>query len=308
MTASALRAALEDGPLLLPGAPDALTARILEDTGFSAVYATGAGLANAAYGWPDLGLLGMSEVVDHAGRIADAVEVPVVVDADTGYGGPLNVARTVRALERHGAAGIQIEDQVSPKRCGHFAGTEVVDEAEMTGRITAAARARTNPETVLVGRTDATGSLGLDAAIARGRLLAQAGADVVFVEAPRTVDALARIPAEIDAPTLVNVVEGGATPQLPLREYADLGFAVVLYANTAMRLAAEAVRRGAAGLLRDGDSMGLSGHILPWEERQRLVRRDQHEALAEALQREPGETASPGGPPWSADDEEARTR
>ena len=308
MSGSALRAALGDGPLLLPGAPDALTARILEDTGFRAVYATGAGLANAAYGWPDLGLLGMSEVVEHAGRIADAVDVPVVVDADTGYGGPLNVARTVRALERHGASGIQIEDQVSPKRCGHFAGTEVVDEDELTGRITAAARARRDPDTVLIGRTDATGSLGLDAAIARGRLLAQAGADVVFVEAPRTVDDLARIPAEIDAPTLVNVVEGGATPQLPLHEYADLGFAVVLYANTAMRLAAEAVRRGAVRLLRDGDSLGLADRILPWDERQRLVRRDEYEALAARLQREPGETGSPGGPQRSTDDEEARTR
>lgn len=306
MTGSALRASLGNGPLLLPGASDALTARILEDTGFAAVYATGAGLANSAYGWPDLGMLGMSEVVGHAGRIADAVDVPVVVDADTGYGGPLNVARTVRELERHGVAGIQIEDQVSPKRCGHFAGTEVVDETEMVGRITAAARARRNPETVLIGRTDAIGSLGLDTAIARGRLLAGAGADVVFVEAPRTVGDLARIPAEIDAPTLVNVVEGGATPQLPLQEYADLGFAVVLYANTAMRLAAEAVRQGARRLLRDGDSTSLTDRILPWDERQRLVRRDEHQALAERLQS--GDDASPGGPQRSAHDEEARTR
>lgn len=306
MTGSALRASLGNGPLLLPGASDALTARILEDIGFAAVYATGAGLANSAYGWPDLGMLGMSEVVEHAGRIADAVDVPVVVDADTGYGGPLNVARTVRELERHGVAGIQIEDQVSPKRCGHFAGTEVVDETEMVGRITAAARARRNPETVLIGRTDATGSLGLDTAIARGRLLAGAGADVVFVEAPRTVGDLARIPAEIDAPTLVNVVEGGATPQLPLQEYADLGFAVVLYANTAMRLAAEAVRQGARRLLRDGDSTSLTDRILPWDERQRLVRRDEHQALAERLQS--GDDASPGGPQRSAHDEEARTR
>lgn len=303
-----LRAALDDGPLLLPGAADALTARVLEEAGFRAVYATGAGFANAAYGWPDLGLIGMSELVQHAGRIADAVDIPVVVDADTGYGGPLNVARTVRELERHGAAGIQIEDQVSPKRCGHFAGTEVVDETEMIGRVTAAVRARDDAETVVIGRTDATATLGLDTAIARGRMLAHAGADVVFVEAPRTVDDLARIPAEIDAPTLVNVVEGGATPQLPLRQYAEMGFAVVLYANTAMRLATEAVRAGMAELLAGGDSLGLAERILPWEERQRLVRRDEHDALAARLQNRPGETSTPGGPAGPAHDEEAKSR
>ncbi|MGH3358544.1 MAG: isocitrate lyase/PEP mutase family protein [Nocardioidaceae bacterium] len=306
MTATALRTAIADLPLLLPGAADALTARILEDTGFAAVYATGAGFANAAYAWPDLGLLGMSEVVEHAGAMAAAVDIPVVVDADTGYGGPLNVARTVRALERHGVAGVQIEDQVSPKRCGHFAGTEVVDEAELVGRITAAVRARENSGTVVIGRTDATATLGLDTAIARGRMLADAGADVVFVEAPRTVDDLARIPAEIDAPTLVNVVEGGATPQLPLQEYADMGFSVVLYANTAMRLAAQAVRTGAAVLRRDGDSLRLADRILPWEERQRLVRRDEHEELAAQLELQSGETRSPDGSP--VHHEEARSR
>lgn len=279
-----LRTAVTDRPLLvLPGAADPLTARVLADTGFGAVYATGAGIANVAFGWPDLGLLGMSEVVAQVGRIAEAAEVPVLADADTGYGGPLNVARTVRELERAGVAGIQIEDQVSPKRCGHFAGTEVVDEEEMLARIRTALTARQESSTVVVGRTDATATLGLDAAIHRGRLLVDAGVDLVFVEAPTRVEDLARIPAEIDAPTLVNVVEGGRTPQLPREDYEAMGFAVALYANTAMRLALQAVRTGAAELLRTGDSLGLTEAILPWEERQRLVRTAEFDQLAAAL-------------------------
>lgn len=271
-------------PLLLPGAGDALTARILQDTGFPAIYATGAGIANLHYAWPDLGLLDMSEVVSEATRIADAVDVPVVVDADTGYGGPLNVARTVREIERAGAAGIQIEDQMSPKRCGHFTGTEVVDQTELVARMRTAVRSRTDDSTVIVGRTDATASLGIDEAIQRGQMLADCGADVVFVEAPREVDELARIPAEIDCRTLVNVVEGSRTPQLSLPEYAAMGFAVVLYANTALRLAAEAVRTGAAELWRQGDSRTRSSRVLAWEERQRIVRTDEHQNFVAQLE------------------------
>lgn len=281
-----LRDALSGGELLLlPGAYDGLSARILADNGFDAVYATGAGMVNAGWAWPDVGLLGMSEVVDAARRVVGgAGDVPVLVDADTGYGGPLNVARTVRELELAGAAGVQIEDQVAPKRCGHFAGTEVVDEAEMLGRVRAALNARQDPATVVVARTDATATLGLDEAIRRGRLLAEAGADVVFVEAPRTVEELARIPAEVPAPTLVNVVEGGRTPTFPAAEYARMGFAVALYANTALRLAAQAVQAGTRVLRRDGGSEALGDQVLPWDERQRLVRRNEHDELAARLQ------------------------
>ena len=300
-----LRDALSGGELLLlPGAYDGLSARILADNGFDAVYATGAGMVNAGWAWPDVGLLGMSEVVAAAGRVVGgAGDVPVVVDADTGYGGPLNVARTVRELERAGAAGIQIEDQVAPKRCGHFTGTEVVDTEEMLGRLRSAQRARQDPSTVLVARTDATASLGLDEAIRRGRLLADAGADVVFVEAPRTVDELARIPLEIPAPTLVNVVEGGHTPQLPASGYSDMGFRVALYANTALRLAAQAVQSGTRLLRRDVSSHRLENQVLSWAERQRLVRRDEYDAWAARLQA--GDTEN--GPPGSVDEQEAGT-
>ena len=292
-----------EAPLLLPGAADALTARILQQAGFAAVYASGAGLANSSYAWPDLGLLGMSEVVDHVGRICQAVDVPVIADADTGFGGALNVARTVRALEDAGAAGVQIEDQVSPKRCGHFAGVAVVDDEEMLRRVRAALRSRQDPDTVVVGRTDAVATLGLDAAIRRARMLAEAGVDVVFVEAPTALQALARIPLEVPAPTLVNVVEGGRTPQLPLAAYAEMGFAVVLYANTAMRLAAHAVRQGAMELRRHGDSSGLTDRLLSWDDRQQLVRRDEYEEFAARL--ETADTTS--GPLGSADVQEARS-
>lgn len=290
MTAARLRDLVEAPRLLLlPGAADALTARVLEESGFDAVYATGAGIANAGHAWPDLGLLGMSEVTDAVRRIADATELPVVADADTGFGGPLNVARTVRELERSGAVGVQIEDQLAPKRCGHFAGKAVVDEEEMLARLRAAMRSRQDPATVIVARTDAADVLGIDAAIDRGRRCADAGADVVFVESPQTVEDLARIPAEVPAPTLVNVVEGGRTPQLPADDYESMGFAVALYANTALRLAVLAVREGMDELRRTGTSAGLTNRLLPWEDRQRLVRRDEHETFAATLVASPAE-------------------
>ncbi len=281
--------------LVLPGATSALTARVLEQTGFPAVYATGAGIVNDSRALPDLGLLGMSEVAEHVRWISEAVGVPVLADADTGFGGPLNVARTVREFERAGAAGIQIEDQQAPKRCGHFDGRSVVDETEMVGRVRAALAARDDSSTVVVARTDAAGVLGFEEALRRGRLLADAGADIVFVESPSTVEELERIPKEVGAPTLVNVVEGGRTPQLSAAEYQDMGFAVALFANTAMRLAVHAVRRGMAELQRTGSSAGLAASMVSWEDRQSLVRTQAHDDLAAQLVAARGDTV--GGPP-----------
>src|SRR3954447_25885978 len=174
--------------LVAPGAADALTARIIEGAGFEAVYLTGAGLANASFGLPDLGLITLTEVTAQVQRIADAISVPLIVDADTGYGGALNVVRTVRELERAGAAAIQLEDQVSPKRCGHFEGKDVVPTAEMVQKIAAGVYARQDPDLVIVARTDARAVEGFDAAIERSRAYAAAGADVVFFEAPTSVE------------------------------------------------------------------------------------------------------------------------
>jgi carboxyvinyl-carboxyphosphonate phosphorylmutase len=257
--------------VIVPGAVDALVARLVQEAGFPAVYLTGAGLANAQFGLPDLGLIGLSEVAAHTARIAEAVNLPVIVDADTGYGNALNVRRTVRELERAGAAAIQIEDQVSPKRCGHFAGKEVIPLREMVQKIRAAVEARRDPATVIIGRTDALAVEGIDGAVARARAYHAAGADVIFVEAPLDRDQLARLPKEIDAPLLVNQVEGGKTPLLPARELEAMGFRIALYANTALRVALFAVREALAVLAADGGSERLLDRMLDWEERQRLA-------------------------------------
>lgn len=285
-----------DRALLLPGAADAIVARLAEEVGFEACYLTGAGVANAQLGIADVGLVSQAEVVEQARRISAAVELPVVVDADTGYGNPLNVMRTVAELERAGVAAIQIEDQVTPKRCGHFAGKEVVPMSEMVAKIRAAREARYDPGLVLIARTDALQALGIDEAIARGRAYRDAGADVIFVEAPESIEELRRIPLEIPGvPHVVNVVEGGITPVLPRHEYEEMGFRVILYANLALRAAAFAVRGAFEHLLGEGDSRALYDRILDWSERQDLVRIDAIKVLEERYATEVGRT-NPAAP------------
>ena len=269
----ALRAALAaDEPLVLPGATDALGARLVESAGFRAVYATGAGLANAQYGIPDIGLVSLGEVVDHAARLTEATVLPVVVDADTGYGGPLSAMRAVRLLERAGAAGVQLEDQEMPKRCGHFDSHALIPTGHMQTKIAAAVEARTDDALVIVARTDARSVHDIDEAIARGRAYAAAGADVLFVEAPRTVDELALIGRELGdlAPLVVNVVEGGKTPQLELKEYADLGFRVVLFANYLMRSMMLAGHEALTHLAEHGETTSRADRMATWEQRQGL--------------------------------------
>lgn len=278
--AAALRARLGEPRILVaPGAADALTARVIEEAGFEAVYATGAGIANALLGVPDVGLTTMTEIVAQAGRMADAVGVPVIADADTGFGGPHNVVRTVRELERAGVAAIQLEDQVSPKRCGHFEGKEVIPTAEMVKKIEAALYARRDPDLVLIARTDARAVEGLAAAIERGRAYAAAGADVVFVEAPRTVEELRRLPGAIPAPLLANMVEGGKTPLLPASELEAMGYRIVIFANAALRVALKAVGEAMRVLRAEGTTASLLDRMVPWEERQRLVGLPRFEAL-----------------------------
>ncbi len=268
----ALRAALAgDAPLVLPGVTDALGARLVEQAGFAAAYATGAGLANAQYGVPDLGLISLGEVVDHVERLTEATALPLVVDADTGYGGPLAAMRTTRLLERAGAAALQLEDQEMPKRCGHFDEHRLISVGHMQTKIAAVLEARTDEALVLVARTDARSAESLDAAIERAHAYAEAGADVLFVEAPRTVDELARVGSELAGlPLVVNVVEGGKTPQLELKEYADLGFRVVLYANYLMRSMMAAGRDALAHLAAHGETSSRTGEMATWAERQEL--------------------------------------
>ena len=260
-------------PLLLPGAPNALTARLLEDAGFEAVYVSGAGVSNSFLGAPDIGLLTLSEIVAHVAAIRDAVQVPVVVDADTGFGNAINVQRTVRALERAGADAIQLEDQVMPKRCGHFDGKAVIDTAEMVGKIRAALDARADDDTLIIARTDALAEFGIDVACERANAYLAAGADVAFVEAVHTREQMAAVIREVPGLHVANMVEGGKTPILPLAELGRIGFSVVLYANTAMRAGILAMRSAVAQLRAEGDSLGLVGNIADWALRQDLVRK-----------------------------------
>lgn len=278
-----LRNRLANDPsiLVVPGAADAITARVVEECGFDAVYVTGAGFANASFGRPDVGLVTASEVVTHVQRIAEVVNIPVIVDADTGYGGVLNVRRTVQQLERAGAAAIQLEDQVSPKRCGHFEGNTVVPVEEMLRKLSAAIDARQDPDLLVIARTDARQTEGYDDAVRRAQAYAAAGADAVFVEAPRTLDELRRLPKLIEVPLIANMVEGGKTPLLNSRELDEMGFRVALFANTALRTGVKAVFEAMQTLRVDGGSERLLDRMLTWEERQRLIGLPEMEALEE---------------------------
>jgi len=273
-------------PLVLPGCPDALTARIAVAAGFEAVYATGAGIANARLGRPDVGLTTMTEVADQVARMCDAVDAPVVADIDTGFGNAINAQRTVRAFERAGVAAVQIEDQVFPKRCGHFAGKEIVPAGEMLGKLRAVLDARADASLVVIARTDAIAVDRVDAAVERANRYADAGADVVFVEAPPTLEVLAELPRRVRAPLLANMVEGGRTPLLSAAELGALGYRIVLFANTALRVAAAAVRDALVELRASGDARPLVDRMLSWDDRQALVGLPEIEALEQRYRTE----------------------
>ncbi|MCX8191195.1 MAG: oxaloacetate decarboxylase [Nitrososphaerales archaeon] len=264
---------LLEGPeiIIAPGATDAFIAKIIESLGFKAIYVTGAGVANTL-GFPDIGLTTMNEVVDRAKIIARAVDVPVISDADTGYGNAINVMRTVREFIDAGVAAIHIEDQVMPKRCGHFEGKSVISKEEMVGKIRAAVEARGDDDLVIIARTDARDVYGIDDAIERGNLYAKAGADMIFVESPRSIDELKRIASEVKAPLLVNMVEGGKTPLIPASDLEKMGFKVVIYPNTALRAAGYAVREALRVLRDEGVTTSILNRLLSWDERQNLVR------------------------------------
>lgn len=287
---AALRRALDgDEPLILPGVSDALGARLVETSGFAAAYATGAGIANAQFGVADVGLTSLGEIATQAGRIIDATGLPVIVDADTGFGSALSVMRTTHLLETAGAAGIQLEDQTMPKRCGHFDGHGLVDIEEMTAKVIAATRARSSgsDDLVIIARTDARGVVGLDEAIRRGHAYLKAGANVLFIEAPQTEEELARVGAEFrGVPLVANIVEGGKTPQLPAADLHALGFTVILYANFLLRAMAKAGQEALAHLRGAGDSRDYAERLLAWSDRQSLFALPQLDALDRGLSRE----------------------
>ena len=236
--------------LVVPGAFNALSAKVIADLGFKAIYVTGAGVTNMYFGMPDQGFMGLHEIAEHTARIRDAVDVPLLVDADTGFGNALNVRHTVRVLERAGADCIQLEDQVAPKRCGHFSGKEVISTEEAVSKIKAAVDARQDPDFMIMARTDAAATMGFEAAVERAQLFAEAGADILFVEAVTQADEVRTLPARLAKPQLMNMVIGGRTPIFNAEQLAELGYGIVLYANAALQGAVTGMSK-ALTVLRD---------------------------------------------------------
>ena len=276
--AGRLRRLLADGELVVaPGIFDGLSAHLVRRMGFPAGYLTGAGVAAAGFGLPDIGLVGMSEMADRVAMVAGVLgEIPLIADADTGYGPPPSVARTVRAYERAGVAAIQLEDQAFPKRCGHLPGKELVGVDEYLGKLGAALDARA--DALIIARTDARAVLGLDAAIERGNTYAAAGADVIFVEAPRTVEEMTVIAREIAAPKLINIVAGGLTPEVDQAMLRELGYSIAIYPTTALLAAANAAAASLRGL---GGSDPVAGPMSRMEDFFRLVGLDEWFAISE---------------------------
>lgn len=269
---SVLKQVTDEGRcLVLPGAYDALSARVIESIGFEAVYVTGAGFANSGLGVPDIGLVTLSELRDHVSRIADVVSIPLVVDADTGFGNAINMGRTVRMLERAGAGALQIEDQVFPKKCGHFAGKEIISSDEMIQKIHAAVDARQSENLHIIARTDARAVVSFEEALARAAAFQEAGADIIFVEAPESIEEMRTIGASFDLPLVANMVEGGKTPLRTVAELTELGFSIALFANAALRSAQKAVTDVMTELRMTGSTNGVISHLSSWEERQNAV-------------------------------------
>ena len=265
--------------VLVPGAFNALSAKVIEDLGFEAIYITGAGVTNMWFGMPDQGFMGLHEIAEHTARIRDAVGVPLIVDADTGFGNALNVRHTVRVLERAGADCIQLEDQVAPKRCGHFAGKEVIAIEEAVGKIKAAVDARVDPDFMIMARTDAAATHGFEAAIERAHRFAEAGADLLFVEAVTSADEIRALPQRLAKPQLMNMVIGGKTPIFGAEQLGELGYGIVLYANAALQGAVAGMQK-ALTVLRESRRIDEDPSlVVSFAERQRLVGKPEWDAL-----------------------------
>jgi 2-methylisocitrate lyase-like PEP mutase family enzyme len=265
--------------LIVPGAFNALSAKVVEDLGFKAIYITGAGVTNMWFGMPDQGFMGLAEIADHTARIRDAVSVPLIVDADTGFGNALNVRHTVRTLERAGADCIQFEDQVAPKRCGHFSGKEVISTEEAVNKIKAAVDARQDPDLLILARTDAAATHGFEAAVERAQKFAEAGADILFVEAVTTAEEIRALPQRLARPQLMNMVIGGKTPIFNATDLGELGYGIVLYANAALQGAVAGMQKALTVLRDEKEVQESSGLVATFAERQRLVNKPEWDAL-----------------------------
>ncbi len=273
-----LRALLRGpAPIIAPGVYDALTALLVQQAGFPCAYLSGASISFARIGRPDLGLTTLTEVAQTVSNIRERIDIPLLVDADTGFGNALNVQRTVRLLERMGAAAIQLEDQTMPKRCGHLEGKSLVSTEEMVGKIRAAQDARSDPDTVIIARTDAIAVAGMDAALERARAYIAAGADVLFVESPGEETQLERIGASLgaDVPLLANMVEGGKTPLLPAQELARMGFRLVIFPGAMMRVVSRAGAEYLSALKREGTTRDLMDRMFDFKRINALIGTDE---------------------------------
>jgi 2-methylisocitrate lyase-like PEP mutase family enzyme len=265
--------------VVAPGAFDGLSARLVEAAGFSVVYATGGGISRSA-GVPDMGLLGMTEVAERLTSIVEVVSVPVIGDADTGYGNALNVRRTVRAFERAGVAGFHLEDQQFPKRCGHYDDKSVVSTAEMVQKLKAARDAVTDPDLVIIARTDALAMEGMERTLDRARAYAEAGADVIFVEAPRTLAEIETIARAVPVPKLINMFQGGKTPVVPVATLEALGYRVIIIPSDLQRAAIQAMREVLIAIARDGNSEAVVDRMVSFREREVIVNTKEYDELS----------------------------
>lgn len=257
--------------LVLPGVYDCLSAKLAEEAGFEVLLLTGAGIVASVLGLPDFGLITMTEVLNQTRNIVRSVNIPVFADCDTGYGNPVNVYRTIKEFEAAGVAGLFIEDQAFPKRCGHFERKQIISKEEMCKKLEAAVDARTDPDLVIMARTDARFSLGLDQAIERGVAYARAGADMVFVEAPQAIEELRKIPPSIPVPTMTNMVEGGKTPLVSIPELEEMGFKFVSFSGSAQKIAIGAMKELFGILKNTGRLDDALCRIVSLDERSRLL-------------------------------------
>jgi 2-methylisocitrate lyase-like PEP mutase family enzyme len=265
--------------LVAPGCFDGLSARLVEEAGFEAAYLSGGAVARSM-GIPDIGLVTMSEVIERAAQVVAAVKIPIIADADTGYGNAVNLVRSVREFERTGVAAIHIEDQITPKRCGHLDGKEVIPLAEMENKLQAALASRNDPDFLIIARTDARGVHGFDDAISRGRAFAKLGVDAIFVEAPQSEAELEEIPRALpDVPLLVNVFKGGKTPMLPVERLQQMGYRIAIYPSETQRAAIHAMRQALGLLKREGTTEKMDDALTTFKERDKVVGLDEWQRL-----------------------------
>lgn len=265
--------------LLVPGAGNALAARLIEDAGFKAVYLSGAGLTNQFYGIPDLGFINLNDVAANTAAICNVIQIPLIVDIDTGFGNAVNVHHTVKVLERAGASAIQIEDQATPKRCGHFAGKQIITKDEMCGKIKAAVDARRHEDFLIIARTDARTLNGLNDALDRAAGYSECGADITFIEAPESIEEIKIIASQTFCPQLINIVIGGKTPSLPLADLSEMGFGIVLYANAALQGAVRGMTNALNHLKAHGELQEDPQLVASFDERQSAVKKEYFDQL-----------------------------